>query len=895
MYAVTRNEGGEPVIEDCNERFCETLGYPREALVGDPLADHYSAESVADLLERGGYERALEAEFISEERQLVTRDRSIVETLLQAVPRVNQQGMVIGTLALFVDITERKRAEEVLEQAEAMEAAMDGMAILDAEGRYVYVNEAHAEIYGYDEADAFLGESWRMCYGEGEIDALEDEALSALDRDGQWRGEAIGSRRDGSRFPQELSLTTIGSGGIICVVRDITERREHEREIEAQNATMAALHTVMTDLVSCRSVDEVCELTVDAAEEILEFDLCYVGIVEGESIVPRARSTDAGPKHTRTMGVDEGMAGKTYRTGNSYLIKHVPTTDDAEPVHPEYRSAISVPIGERGVFQAVSTEAGWFDETDLELAETLLATVRATIERVEREEQLREREAQLEHERDRFATLFENIPDPTMTGELRNDEPITRSVNEAFEDVFGYDAETVVGDPLDDYIVPSDRMGEAREIDRRVAENEYVEREVRRRTADGELRDFLFRSVPIEQGDITEAFGIYTDITERREAESFRRRLYEITADTEATTDETIERVLELGCEYFGMESAYLTHIETGAQRIVLAATPLEALQPGNERPLSEAYCRKTVEMDEPLTIAHAGVSGWEDDPAYERFGLEAYAGAKLTIDGERYGTVCFADRSPRETEFSEFERSAIGLVAQGIESTLERHRYETELERQNEQLGEFAGVISHDLRNPLTVADGYLDLASETGDDEYFTKIGSAHDRMNAIIEDVLTLTRQGERIDETSSVKLAAIAEDAWENVATADAELAVNEDLGTVDADEGRLTQLFENLYRNAIDHAGEDVMVWVGRSPTGFYVEDDGPGIPEREREKVFDSGYTTGEQGTGLGLSIVDTIATAHGWEIDATDGAEDGARFEIQRGMASADSKGLLL
>ena len=213
------------------------------------------------------------------------------------------------------------------------------------------------------------------------------------------------------------------------------------------------------------------------------------------------------------------------------------------------------------------------------------------------------------------------------------------------------------------------------------------------------------------------------------------------------------------------------------------------------------------------------------------------------------------------------------------------------ELERQNEQLGEFASVISHDLRNPLTVADGFLELANETGDDEFFTKVGNAHDRMDAIIEDVLTLTRQGERIAETTTVGLAAVAEDAWTNVATAEAELAVDEDLGTVDADEGRLTQLFENLYRNAIDHAGEDVTVRVGRSPTGFYVEDDGPGIPEDERDSVFDSGYTTGEDGTGLGLSIVETIATAHEWEIDITDGAEDGARFEIQWGMIKGGTK----
>ena len=203
--------------------------------------------------------------------------------------------------------------------------------------------------------------------------------------------------------------------------------------------------------------------------------------------------------------------------------------------------------------------------------------------------------------------------------------------------------------------------------------------------------------------------------------------------------------------------------------------------------------------------------------------------------------------------------------------------------------------MISHDLRNPLTVADGYLELANETGDDEYFRKVENAHDRMNAIIEDVLTLTRQGERIAETSSVKLAAVAENAWANVPTATAELVKADELGEVEADEGRLTQLFENLYRNAIEHAGEDTTVRVGRSPAGFYVEDDGPGIPEDERERVFDSGYTTGEEGTGMGLSIVDTIATAHGWEVGATDGAEGGARFAIRLGTTRGGSDELLL
>jgi signal transduction histidine kinase len=104
---------------------------------------------------------------------------------------------------------------------------------------------------------------------------------------------------------------------------------------------------------------------------------------------------------------------------------------------------------------------------------------------------------------------------------------------------------------------------------------------------------------------------------------------------------------------------------------------------------------------------------------------------------------------------------------------------------------------------------------------------------------------------------------------------------EDLGTIDADDGRLEALFENLFRNAIEHGGENVTVRVGRSPTEFYVEDDGPGIPEDEREQVFDHGHTTSESGTGFGLSIVEQIADAHGWDVVISEGADSGARFEV--------------
>jgi signal transduction histidine kinase len=142
----------------------------------------------------------------------------------------------------------------------------------------------------------------------------------------------------------------------------------------------------------------------------------------------------------------------------------------------------------------------------------------------------------------------------------------------------------------------------------------------------------------------------------------------------------------------------------------------------------------------------------------------------------------------------------------------------------------------------------------------------------MNALIDDVLTLARQGETVDDPEPVRLDEAATDAWALVDTDDATLDV--ETGTaVQADPGRLQQLFENVFRNAVDHGGEGVAVRVGdlTGEPGFFVADDGPGIPPQDRDSVFDSGYSTSDSGTGLGLSIVRTIAEAHGWEVRATE------------------------
>ena len=216
-----------------------------------------------------------------------------------------------------------------------------------------------------------------------------------------------------------------------------------------------------------------------------------------------------------------------------------------------------------------------------------------------------------------------------------------------------------------------------------------------------------------------------------------------------------------------------------------------------------------------------------------------------------------------------------------------DREQRKRELERQNDRLEEFTSIVSHDLRNPLQVAEGRLELIRRECNSAHIDDVARALDRMDALIEDLLTLAREGKQVAETESVGLADVAKKSWQTVNTEQATLETSASRA-VGADQSRLRQLFENLYRNAIEHGSTDVTVSVGATEDGFYVADTGPGIPESDREAVFEAGYSTGEDGTGFGLRIVEQITDAHGWEITVTESEQGGTRFDIT-GVEFAD------
>jgi len=473
-------------------------------------------------------------------------------------------------------------------QLNAIEAAREGIAILNENGEFIYVNEAYTDLYGYDR-EVILGEHWDLVYPDDEASHASDVILPGVEEHGSWHGESVGERADGSTFVEDHTVAATDEGELVCTVRDVSDRKQRER-------ALAALHDAATDLEAADSDAEVYDVLLEAAEDILEFDLVAVDVVEDDALVQKAWTLDLDTEGywEETPLDEETFATRAYTRQESIVVGDLRTAEIA-PADPEYRSALTVPIGGHGTFQAVSREVEAFDDADRELTELLVG-----------------------HAREALAGLAS-------------------------------------------------------------------ERELRSRTA---------------------------------------------------------------------------------------------------------------------------------------------------------------------------------------------------ALERQNDRLEEFAAIVSHDLRAPLNVADGRLELVAEECDSEHVAAVREALDRMDSLILDTLALARQGQLVTETEPVSVAAAARECWGRLTTDGATLEVVSDT-TVAAAENRLQQVLENLLRNALEHGGSDVTVRVGATADGFFVEDDGPGIAEDDRDAVFDRGFTTSDEGTGYGLAIVAEIADAHGWSVSVGPSDTGGARVDV--------------
>lgn len=589
---------------------------------------------------------------------------------------------------------------------------------------------------------------------------------------------------------------------------------------------------VARDITDRKRRENELEQTRERYETILRYVSDYVLIVDGSGDI-----SYASPSVERVMGysadeiVGESAFSFVYEEDETIATEafaELIEDPDAE-ITVEYRS-----VDADGEPRWIEVRGGNF--FDQPLIEGILVTVRDISDR-------KAPKQELEATKRRLDLALEGADAGIWEWDLETDELYW---SDELLDMLGLSPSAFTGDIgfFEDRLHPDDANRVAQTIEEAIAADRTYRTEQRIRHADGHYVWIEVRGLVVDQDDNRTMLGIGIDVTDRkrRERELERHRsLVQAAGDGMYTLDEE---------GHFTFVNDALTTL-SGYEAEELLGESATTLISEEDYERGNQLIRSLLRSDR--------TSG--------TFEMDLHTKDGQVIPCSTHVALLMDD--------GEFRGSA--GVARDI---TDRKRRERQLQRQNERLDEFARVVSHDLRNPLSVATGRLELAMEEVDSEHLEDVEAGLERMEELINDLLTLAQAGEDVSDPELVDLGAFAEECWQHIDAEEATLTVTTD-ATIVADASRLRSLLENLMHNAVSHGGEDVTVTVGPLPDGFFVEDDGAGIPPANRDRLFESGFTTRDGGTGEGLSIVHNIVTAHGWHIDVTDSTAGGARFEL--------------
>ncbi|AZH24696.1 PAS domain S-box protein [Haloplanus aerogenes] len=777
----------------------------------------------------------------------------------------------------------------------AMDTAREGIALLDEDGYFHYVNQAYADITGYDRT-TLVGSHWELLYPDAHVDRVYDEILPTVPEEGRWSGQTVYERADGERILTNHALAYTDDGTIICLVQDLSNDQREIQALRRDRQRLALLVDTVEEYAAVTLDDSGCVTGWnDGAEALFGY---AEGEILGDHVSTFYTETDREDGRPATLLREAREAGEIEDDG-TYVRK------DGSRVRAH--TTLTAVDDHHGFAGIIRDRAASAEESDHPIDDPVL-------------------EDALDALGDVFYVLNPDgtvvyVNEPTVTGFSEEEEIKWKKPHELF-------------DPADHEAVE--------EGIRQTLDTGSDERELRLRTEDGTRRTYEFCSWALTDanGEPYRIVGIGRDVSDRKDRERALNELHRTTRE--------LMRADSVG------EIATLT-VEALADILTLTHAAVHRYDPREETLVPVAWTSEIEDViGEPPALG-PGSLAWEtfqNDDGRRYDDLHAVDGlhnestsirSECIVPLGEHGVILVASTEPEA--FDENDYRLVQLLCENVTAAIERVAHETmlrqreaELERENERLDEFASLVSHDLRNPLNVASGHLELAHETCDSPHIDSAAQALGRMETLIDDVLALAREGQAVDETEPVALSRVVERCWANVETAGADYRLVDDL-TIMADESRLAQVFENLFRNSVEHgstaprsntrgdsvehgstdseghgpsgsrppaddsrtqSGDSVehgpradtdtdtlTVTVGTlsgpdgEPRGFYVEDDGTGIAPAERERVFEAGYSTGDSGTGFGLRIVKDIVEAHGWDIECSAGETGGARFEI--------------
>jgi len=813
------NPAGEIIA--VNDAWLETLGYDREEVLGERFDDFVSPAGslrFESVFEDFGAEgRITDVRF-----DLVHADGHPVPVALDGQVEGDGDGSMRRTHCQFREVSDRARRVRELERFETIVENTDDVVFeIDGEGAVSYVNPRIRAVLGRSPAAL-----------EGEQAAALAAGLIAEDRADELR-ETIESILEGTETGAQFEFTadTEGMGQVTLSVR--LSRVEHDageagivgvaRNVSAlkeRERDLARSTAVLSTVLDTMPVGVMAE---DEHREIMAANDAFCELFDLDAACEELLGR---------RGPDAAAAVKDQFADPDGVIARIEDLIDS-------REAV---LGEEVEMADGRTLSRTYVPYSFAGGDGELWLYRDITERKSRQRELAKYQAFVEYSSDVITIVDEN--------------GVVEYVSPASRDVSGHEPATLEGTVSFEYVHPDDRAALADSFaDVISGETDRLSAEYRFEHADGSW--IWVESTAIDRRQVDEIGGIVVvsrDVTDRKEREWDMRRL---TREYETIVQEAEDAVFLIDVQTDGEDPEF--RIErlnpaheamTGLQSEEVRGKQLEAAlgdELGGE--VGENY-RRCYEAGEPISF--------EEE-------LELPAGTRIWQ----------TKLAPVEVE------GAITQIVGISRDITERKAYERELQRKNERLDEFAGVVSHDLRNPISVAQGRAALLDEAVDSDHLPPLRDALERMERIIEDTLTLARQGESVGETEPIQIQDLVGQCWGMVDTESATIDVGEPF-EIRGDRDRLQHVFENLFRNAVEHGGEDVAVCVGRAgPNSLFVADDGPGIPDGETDRIFDAGHSVAPGNTGFGLTIVQRIAEAHGWSVEVAESEDGGARFEF--------------
>jgi len=539
------------VIVDTNARFDDMLGYERAELVGqDPVdlvapeyqdraaeriaaGDETPYESVCLTKEgepvpvevrgrmveyRGRMTRVTAIRDITEQKQTERALRQARDELEQRV-RERTAELEQTNRELKAEIAERRQAQEAQrQQLSAMEAAMVGMSIHRADGTFVYANQAHADIYGYDGPSELIGASWEMLYDDQEAAKIKQSVIAELKAGNRWCGEVIGQKKNGEPFDVYLSLAPLDDGGLACVCQDITERRASEQALRQYAGRLETLRTIDQAILAAESPHDIAQAAMQRVRRVLPSVRASVVLFDHEAgegeVLAYYREGDTPLKTGARVPLSSLRITESIQLGEAEVVQDlraIEGTEVTDRLHAEgVRSYISLPmIIEEQLLGTVNIGAGgphaFTDEHQTiarEVADQLAIAIRQArlLEQVQRQtEELEQRVAERTAELESFTySVSHDLRTP-----LRAIDGFTRMLVEDYADELDDEGQRL----LNVVYESAQRMGQL--IDDLLALSRLGRRDMRHRSIDMEqlardVIDELCRAEPERRAvDIT--------------------------------------------------------------------------------------------------------------------------------------------------------------------------------------------------------------------------------------------------------------------------------------------------------------------------------------------------------------------------------------------------------